>query len=79
MFPVSPGFASRVRGLSSPWLSLWKGRERRFLIMNCLTMKVLSVNVNGLKIRKEQALKYVHEHNIDILCLQEVHRFDASE
>ena len=24
-------------------------------------------------------LKYVHEYNIDILCLQEVHRFDVSE
>ena len=42
-------------------------------------MKVISVNVNGLKLRKEQVLKYVHENNIDILCLQEVHRFDASE
>ena len=37
------------------------------------------MNVNGLKLRKEQALKYVHEHNNDILCLQEVHRFDSSE
>ena len=42
-------------------------------------MKVLSVNVNGLKFRKEQVLKYVHGHNIYILYIQEVHRFDASE
>ena len=40
-------------------------------------MKVLSVNVNGFKLRKEQVLKYVHEYSIDILCLQKVHRFDA--
>ena len=42
-------------------------------------MKILSLNVNGLRLRPDKVLTCVQENNIDTLCLQEVHTLSDQE
>ena len=34
-------------------------------------MKIATWNINSVRLRIEQVLKFIHDQNIDVLCLQE--------
>ena len=60
------------------------GKERTNIQFSSLgkqhaIMKILSVNLNGLRLRSDKVLTCVQENNIDVLCLQEVHSLNDQE
>ena len=40
---------------------------------------MLSINMNGLRLRQDKIQTCLHENNIDVLCLQDVHSFNERE
>ena len=42
-------------------------------------MKIATINVNGLKNRKQGLIKIINDNVLDVICIQEVHKIDKDE
>ena len=42
-------------------------------------INVISLNVNGLKHRKQQLSKLIFDQKLDVICLQEIHDFSDEQ
>ena len=42
-------------------------------------MKIATININGLKNRKQELIKIINNNVLDVICIQEVHKIDQNE
>ena len=42
-------------------------------------MKIATININGLKNRKQELIKIINNNVLDLICTQEVHKIDQNE
>lgn len=55
-------------------------RTGRFQVYFLFSMKIISYNIRGLggKIKKKEISKLIHEHSVDLICLQETKMEEVS-
>ena len=42
-------------------------------------MKIATININGLKNRKQELIKIINDNLLDVICIQEVHKIDQND